>query len=134
MTLSRREEILSKDILGVQDVMELNDMQYFNAAKLIRNIKRKTTCGLDIRGKVSTAVYLDYFEPKTNEVVKEERKYLRSDLRTIREYSNEYRQVNRQCSRCIACSDSKARGYCTRNKRNTGGAERWKGIIKLFIT
>lgn len=74
MTLIRREEILSKDILGVQDVMELNDMQYFNAAKLIRNIKRKTTCGLDIRGKVSTAVYLDYFEPKTNEVVKEERK------------------------------------------------------------
>ena len=75
MTRERREEILSKDILSIADVQELNDMEYFNAAKLIRTIKRKTTCSLDIRGKISTRVYLDYFEPNVQVPVGEVRQY-----------------------------------------------------------
>lgn len=62
MTKQRREEILSKDILLIKDVQELNDMTYQPAAKLIRDIKRMMKSTYDEVGKIATRDYVKFFE------------------------------------------------------------------------
>lgn len=62
MTFSRREEILSKDILSIKDVQELNGMTYQPAAKLIRDIKRVMRSQFQQTGKIATTDYIRFFE------------------------------------------------------------------------
>lgn len=62
MTFARREEILSKDILRIKDVEELNDMPYQSAAQLIRDIKRVIRSTYNKRGRVATTDYIKFFE------------------------------------------------------------------------
>ena len=42
MTYAMREEIFSKEYLSIEDVQELLGMSYDDAARTIRNIKRRT--------------------------------------------------------------------------------------------
>lgn len=51
MTYAMREEIFSKEYLSIEDVQELLGMSYDDAARTIRNIKRRTD-RLGIRGKL----------------------------------------------------------------------------------
>ena len=62
MTFARREEILSKDILRIKDVEELNDMDYQPAAQLIRDIKRVMRSTYNKRGRIATSDYIKFFE------------------------------------------------------------------------
>lgn len=62
MTFSRREEILSKDILTIADVSELTEKSYQMAAKLIRDIKRVMRSTYDEQGRIATKDYTRYFE------------------------------------------------------------------------
>lgn len=61
MTKERREEILSRDILTVQDVQELTGKPYEGATVLMRNIKRYFNSAFNERGRIATADYLRYF-------------------------------------------------------------------------
>jgi hypothetical protein len=66
MTYSRREEIFSKDYISIADIQDLLGMGYDDAAKLIRDIKRKMQFAgkelrLDVQGKLHVQDYLDYF-------------------------------------------------------------------------
>lgn len=74
MTKQRREEILSKDILRIADVQELNNMSYQMAAALIRDIKRAMNPLFCKTGQIATSDYLDFFKerskPAEREVVK----------------------------------------------------------------
>ncbi len=61
MTYERREEILSKDSLTIEELGELlGGMNYQTAAKVMRNIKRKSD-RLGILGRIHTEDYLDAF-------------------------------------------------------------------------
>ncbi len=60
MTYAEREEIFSKDYLSIADIQSLLGLSYQDAAKTIRNIKRKTD-RLGLRGKIHVQDYLDYF-------------------------------------------------------------------------
>lgn len=60
MTYEKRHEILSKDALSIEDMMELLGLNYHMAAKTIREIKFKSD-RLGIQGKVHTQDYLDYY-------------------------------------------------------------------------
>lgn len=71
MTKERREEILSKDILNVQDVQELTGKEYHSALTLIKNIKRRFNPAYNERGKVSTQDYLKFFTVERVESQKE---------------------------------------------------------------
>lgn len=61
MTYSEREQIFSKDYLTIADMQELLGLSYGDAAKVIREIKRKSD-RLGIQGKVHVQDYLDYYE------------------------------------------------------------------------
>ena len=61
MTYSEREQIFSKDYLTIVDMQELLGLSYGDAAKVIREIKRKSD-RLGIQGKVHVQDYLDYYE------------------------------------------------------------------------
>lgn len=95
MTYTRREEILSKDILTIADVQELNEMSYWSAAELIRDIKR-TACRVDKAGKVATQDYLDYFQlPRQTEPEEPRNPQLQQVLRIknyIKEGKNDVKQ------------------------------------------
>lgn len=69
MTYAHREEIFSKEYLSVKDVQELLGMSYQDAARTIRDIKRRTD-RLGIRGKLHIQDYLDYFEIPPDRYVK----------------------------------------------------------------
>ncbi len=60
MTYAKREEIFSKDYLTISDVQELLGLSYGDAAKKIRDIKRRND-RLGIQGKIHVQDYLDYF-------------------------------------------------------------------------
>lgn len=60
MTAAKREEMFSKDYLTIKDVQELLDLSYGDAAKLIRQIRRKTD-RLGIQGKIHVQDYIDYY-------------------------------------------------------------------------
>lgn len=62
MTFARREEILSKDILTIADVQELNGMTYQPAAKLVRDIKRILNSQYQVVGRIATSDYIKFFE------------------------------------------------------------------------
>lgn len=74
MTFARKEEILSKDILTIADVMELNDMTYQPAAELVRNIKRVMNSQYRVVGKITTNDYVNFFEKPRSFAEKSERK------------------------------------------------------------
>lgn len=57
MTYAMREEIFSKEYLSIEDIQELLGMSYDDAARTIRNIKRRTD-RLGIRGKLHVQDYL----------------------------------------------------------------------------
>ena len=61
MTYARREEIFSKDYLTIADIQELLGLSYQEAAKKIRDIKRRND-RLGIQGKLHVQDYLDYYE------------------------------------------------------------------------
>lgn len=58
MTYERREEIFSKEVINIQDMMELTGKSYSVASKMIRDMKRKAD-RLHIDGVIHV---LDYFE------------------------------------------------------------------------
>ena len=66
MTYAMREEIFSKEYLSIEDVQELLGMSYDDAARTIRNIKRRTD-RLGIRGKLHVQ---DYFQIPPDRYVK----------------------------------------------------------------
>lgn len=77
MNNARREEILSKERLSIEDIQELFGIGYQGAAKIIRDIRRGLVMNpkfngqglrLDMRGYVHTQDYLDYFGIKKQEV------------------------------------------------------------------
>lgn len=74
MTFARREEILSKDILTIADVQELNGMTYQPAAKLVRDIKRILNSQYQVVGKIATSDYIKFFEGTKAEKPKTESK------------------------------------------------------------
>ena len=61
MTYAEREKIFSKEYLTIEDISTLLGMGYQDAAKTIRNIKRRTD-RLGIRGKIHIQDYLDYYQ------------------------------------------------------------------------
>lgn len=69
MTYAMREEIFSKECLSVKDLEELLGVSYQEAAKTIRNIKRKTD-RLGIQGKIHIQDYLDYLKVPMDRYVK----------------------------------------------------------------
>ncbi len=69
MTYAEREEIFSKDYLSIADIQALLGLSYQDAAKTIRNIKRKTD-RLGLRGKIHVQDYLDYFALSTERYVR----------------------------------------------------------------
>lgn len=60
-TPEARRLIFSKDYLSIEDVQILLGMSYGDAAKLIRQIKRRFD-RLNIRGKLHVQDYLDYYK------------------------------------------------------------------------
>lgn len=60
MTYSEREQIFSKDYLTIADMQELLGLSYGDAARVIREIKRKSD-RLGIKGKVHVQDYLDCY-------------------------------------------------------------------------
>lgn len=64
MTYEQREDIFSKEYLSISDIQSLLGLTYQDAARIIRNIKRKTD-RLGIRGKIHVQDYFDYFNIKT---------------------------------------------------------------------
>lgn len=69
MTYEEREKIFSKDYLTIEDVESLLGLQYQDAARVIRNIKRKTD-RLRIRGKIHVQDYLDYYNLSADRYVR----------------------------------------------------------------
>ena len=69
MTYAMQEEIFSKEYLSIEDIQELLGMSYDDAARTIRNIKRRTD-RLGIRGKLHVQDYLDYFQIPPDRYVK----------------------------------------------------------------
>ena len=61
MTYDKRSEILSKDYLTIADMQALLGLSYNDAAKLIREIKRKHN-RLNTRGKIHIQDYIDYYQ------------------------------------------------------------------------
>lgn len=61
MTYDKRSEILSKDYLTIADMQALLGLSYNDAAKLIREIKRKHN-RLNTRGKIHVQDYIDYYQ------------------------------------------------------------------------
>lgn len=61
MNYKEREQILSKDILTIADIQNLTGLPYQSAAKLIRNIRRSSCDAVNIRGRVATHDYLEFF-------------------------------------------------------------------------
>lgn len=69
MTYAEREEIFSKDYLTIADIQALLGLTYQDAAKTIRNIRRKTD-RLGLRGKIHVQDYLDYFNLSADRYVR----------------------------------------------------------------
>lgn len=61
MTYEEREELLAKDYLTIADIQRLLGLEYHYAAKVIRDIRRKTD-RLGIQGMVHVQDYIDYFD------------------------------------------------------------------------
>ena len=79
MTYAMREEIFSKEYLSIKDMQELLGMKYQDAAKTMRDIKRRTD-RLGIRGKIHVQDYLDYFQIPPDRYVKPEDEVINSLL------------------------------------------------------
>ena len=71
MTYLQREKIFAKEYLTITDIQELLGMSYQDAARTIRNIKRKFD-RLQVRGKIHVQDYFDYFETSTERYVMKE--------------------------------------------------------------
>ncbi len=69
MTYAMREEIFSKEYLSIEDIQELLGLHYQDAARTMRNIKRRTD-RLGIRGKLHVQDYLAYFQIPPDRYVK----------------------------------------------------------------
>lgn len=61
MTYARREEIFSKDIITIPELQELLDTNYQDAAKIMRDIKRRYD-RYPHQGKLHVEDYKAYFE------------------------------------------------------------------------
>ncbi len=69
MTYTEREKIFSKEALSINDMQLLLGVGYCEAAKIIRNIKRRTD-RLGVKGKIHVQDYLDYFQIPPDRYVK----------------------------------------------------------------
>ena len=70
MTYEQREKIFSKEYISIEDMQNLLGLTYQDAAKIIRDIKRKSD-RLKIRGKVHMQDYFDYFGIKAERYTNE---------------------------------------------------------------
>lgn len=66
MTYKRREEILSKDVMGVDEVCDLMGCDKSTASRIMTEIKTKLSKEgieprISQRGKLHTQDYMDYF-------------------------------------------------------------------------
>lgn len=65
MTVAERQDIFSKEVLTINDIMKLYDVEYNTASKLLCDMKRKLTIGqgkelrLEMSGKIHVLDYLD---------------------------------------------------------------------------
>lgn len=67
MTYEQREQIFSKEVLTTQELSVLFDCDIATASTLMNNIKRGLPqLRLNIRGKIHTQDYLDYFSLDAN--------------------------------------------------------------------
>lgn len=69
MNYAEREAIFSKDYLSIADIQELLGLTYQDAARTIRDIKRRTD-RLGIRGKIHTQDYFDFYDIPTDRYTK----------------------------------------------------------------
>lgn len=69
MTYAQREEIFSKEYLTIADLQSLLGLSYQDAARTVRNIKRRTD-RLGIRGKIHVQDYFDYYQISTDRYTK----------------------------------------------------------------
>lgn len=69
MTYAERKEIFSKEALSITDMEKLLGVSYYEAAKIIRNIKRRTD-RLHVKGRIHVQDYLDYFQLPPDRYVK----------------------------------------------------------------
>ena len=60
MTYAQREEIFAKEYISINDLRELLGLTYGQAARVIREIKRKSD-RLCVQGKVHVQDYIEYF-------------------------------------------------------------------------
>lgn len=67
-TASEREEIFNKECLTIADFQILFGVGYHDAARIIRNIRRRCD-RLHIEGRIHTQDYFDYFELKTDRYI-----------------------------------------------------------------
>lgn len=68
MTSAEREEIFNKECLTIADFQILFGVGYHDAARIIRNIRRRCD-RLHIEGRIHTQDYFDYFELKTDRYI-----------------------------------------------------------------
>lgn len=60
MTYEERQQLFAKDCLTIADIQSLLGLDYQSAAKIIRDIRRKSD-RLGIQGMVHVQDYIDYF-------------------------------------------------------------------------
>lgn len=66
MTFARREEILSKDVMGIDEVCDLMGCDKSTASRIVNEIKNALSKKgieprIQARGKLHTQDYLDYY-------------------------------------------------------------------------
>ena len=79
MTYEKREAIFSKEYLSIADLQELLGLGYQEAARTMRNIKRKND-RLGIRGKIHVQDYFDFYGIKTERYALLDEERLSGDL------------------------------------------------------
>ena len=62
MTYARREAIMSKDIISTSEVAELLGMSVSQASRIVNDIKASIKPRIDLRGKIHTQDYCDFFK------------------------------------------------------------------------
>ena len=62
MTFAEREQILSKDIISTNEVAALLGMSVSQASRIVNDIKASIKPRIDLRGKIHTQDYCDYFK------------------------------------------------------------------------
>lgn len=93
MDYTQREQIFSKEVINIQDIMAVMDMSYNDAAEFIRMVKRNLICVQNKtpresrQGKLHVQDYLDYFHiPENSERYKKIKKQEDKDYDDVSNY------------------------------------------------